>query len=113
MPPPLPCWRRTTPMRTRQTKTWTMSMKVWSMSLRVDLGAPSGLGDSTERARVQARTTDEGPVDVRAREERRGIVRLDRAAVEDARPRGERLVLVLEPGADGLVDLFCLRRARD
>jgi len=64
-----------------------------------------GLGDSTERAGIQARAADEGPVDVGLREQSRGVVGFYGAAVENARALCERGGFLREPLADGPVDL--------
>src|SRR5207245_4244097 len=84
MSAPLPCCRSTSPMIASATSTWHTIKTVVSI-LQSPLCACGGAQDRQEIRRDERRAADQAAVDVRHRENRGSVLRLDAAAVQDRR----------------------------
>src|SRR5438270_8075975 len=103
MSAPLPCWTSTKPMIASATITCSTMRTVVSISIH--LFGSCSLEDRQKIFRHQRCAADEAPIDVRHRENRRRVLRLDAPAVEDRR-------LLLQPLAQECVYCLCLLRRR-
>src|SRR6185295_11508521 len=91
MSAPLPCWISTSPIITSAAMICSASTKFMSMFILfpTPMGpwqgprSGGGLADGGEVLRIQRRAADQAAVDIGLVEQRRRVVRLDAAAVED------------------------------
>src|SRR6266511_6307224 len=79
MSAPLPCWSSTRPMMASATSTWS------TISTLVQKLMSSSLQDFKKFFRHERGAADQPAVDVGHGENRRGVLRLDAAAIENAR----------------------------